>query len=162
MKFPISNGMKIESPAFINNGEIPSKFTCDGKGINPELIFKDIPKKAKSLVLTVDDPDIPQFVKEKNNIDIWDHWLLWNISPKTMEIKENSVPTEAMVGLNTSGENKYQGPCPPDREHRYFFKLYALDTILSLNSNTSAVELKNTMEEYILEKSELIGKYKRN
>ena len=78
-----------------------------------------------------------------------------------MEIKENSIPIEAMVGLNTSGENKYQGPCPPDKEHKYFFKLYALDTILNLDSNTNAVELKNAMERHVLEKAELIGKYER-
>ena len=153
--------MKIESDAFKNGGQIPGRFTCDGEGINPQLIFRDVPKKTRSLALIVDDPDIPDAAKQSYDIEIWDHWIVWNISPNTKEIKENSIPEGAMVGKSTRGVNAYTPPCPPDGLHRYFFKLYALDTILNIPKTSKAEDLSKAMQGHILVKAELMGKYQR-
>src|SRR3989338_2241297 len=123
--------MKITSPVFENNGKIPEKYTCDSENVSPPLEFQDIPKNTKSLVLIMDDPDIPDFVKKKFNIEVWDHWIVFNIPPTTTEILEGQNPT-GLLGKNTGGKNAYGGPCPPDKEHRYLFKLYALDRMLNL------------------------------
>ncbi len=152
--------MKIESDIFINNGRIPVKYTCNGEGINPSLIFKDVPKETKSLALIMDDPDIPEFVKSKNNIGVWDHWVVFNMSPETKKIDENSLPN-GIVGKNTSGENKYGPPCPPDREHRYFFKLYALDTVLSIPQSSNKADLVRAMAQHIIDSATLVGLYGR-
>lgn len=152
--------MKIRSESFGNGGEIPSRFTCDGQGVNPALVFENAPKEAKSLVLLVDDPDIPEFVKNRFKIEVWDHWVVFNMPPETKKIDENSAPG-GVVGENTSKENKYAPPCPPDREHRYFFKLYALDTILALDKNATKKDVLDAMQRHILSEAELIGKYKR-
>ncbi len=146
-------GMKIESFAFKNGGEIPSRFTCDGENINPELIFKCVPKNAKSLALIVDDPDAP--------MGVWGHWVIWNINPKITEINQNSVPIGAVVGENSANKNEYQGPCPPNGLHHYFFRLYALDTIFFLDTNIKAPDLIKAMEGHIIEQAELIGTYER-
>ncbi|HNW71848.1 MAG TPA: YbhB/YbcL family Raf kinase inhibitor-like protein [Candidatus Paceibacterota bacterium] len=145
--------MKIESFAFSNGNSIPSRFTCDGENINPQLLFKNVPQKAKSLALIMEDPDAP--------IRTWVHWLLWNISPEITEISQDSTPEGAVVGLNSSDKNEYEGPCPPSGSHRYFFKLYALDTILSLKENTMKEELLSAMKGHIVEKSEFFGRYQR-
>jgi Raf kinase inhibitor-like YbhB/YbcL family protein len=112
--------MKLASPSFENGQKIHPKFTCEGENVNPKLIISDVPKNAKSLCLVVDDPDSPS--------GTWTHWLVWNIPPDTKEISENSVP--GTEGANTFGEIGYGGPCPGVGEHRYFFKLFALDTTL--------------------------------
>lgn len=145
--------MKIESSAFKHNETIPSKFTCDGENINPHLSFSDIPKGTKTLVLIVDDQDAPG--------GSWVHWTLWNMSPETAEIKENSVPKEATEGTTSFGKLGYGGPCPPDGEHRYFFKLYALDAELTLPQSTDKEALEEAMVGHILEKAELMGVYSR-
>jgi Raf kinase inhibitor-like YbhB/YbcL family protein len=152
--------MIIKSEAFENNDKIPSKFACDGAGINPPFSFEEIPKNTKSLVLIMDDPDIPDFNKSRYGVEVWDHWVIFNIPPETERIAEDSIPN-GIVGKNTDGENKYTPPCPPDREHRYFFKLYALDTVLDISPNSKAQDLMNAMEGHILEKAELIGKYNK-
>jgi len=149
----ISNEMKISSSTFINNEQIPEKYTCDGEGINPPLAFSGIPEDTKNLALIMDDPDAP--------MGTWDHWVMWNISPDTKEIKENSVPEGAVVGQGTRGVNSYTPPCPPDREHRYFFKLYALDAELNLNTNSTKADLEKAIKGHILDKAELVGRYKR-
>ena len=146
-------GMKIESFAFKNGGEIPSRFTCDGENINPELVFKGVPKNAKSLALIVDDPNAP--------MGVWGHWVVWNINPKITEINQNSVPIGAVVGENSANKNEYQGPCPPNGLHHYFFRLYALDTVFFLDPNTKALDLIKIMEGHILDKTEIVGKYER-
>lgn len=153
--------MKIESSAFINGGNIPSRFTCDSEGINPELIFRDVPKEAKSLALIVDDPDIPGSTKKSYNIEVWDHWIVWNIFPDTKGVKENSIPDGAIVGKGTRDVNAYTPPCPPDREHRYFFKLYALDTVLNILTTSGSVDLLRAMEGHILSEAQLMGRYQR-
>ena len=148
-----SNNMQIESSQFKNGGEIPSKFTCDGLGINPDLSFKDVPIEAKSLALIVDDPDAPS--------GTWDHWVIWNIAPDTKEILENSTPTGAVVGQNSWPTQKYGAPCPPNGTHRYFFKLFALDIMLNIPQTSGSSELTNAMQSHILAQAELVGKYSR-
>ncbi|OGI70681.1 hypothetical protein A3A09_01815 [Candidatus Nomurabacteria bacterium RIFCSPLOWO2_01_FULL_42_20] len=144
--------MKIESTAFQNNQSIPSLYTCDGANINPPLTFSDIPAGAKSLALIMDDPDAP--------MGTWDHWIIFNIPPETKEIKEGLVP-EGVLGVTSFRKTGYGGPCPPDREHRYFFKLYALDTILNLPEGSSKKEVEVAMSGHIIAQAELVGKYNR-
>ncbi len=152
--------MKLTSSAFVNNGMIPSKYTCDGNNTNPPLLISDVPAKAKSLVLLMDDPDIPEAAKKNFNIEVWDHWVVFNIPTSTVEIKEGKMPP-GVLGKNTRGNNAYGGPCPPDREHRYFFKLYALDVMLALKEGATKKEVEKAMEGHVITKTELIGKYER-
>ena len=146
--------MKISSVNFQNNQKIPGKYTCDSSNINPELKFSDIPKDTKSLALIMDDPDalMGTFV----------HWVLFNIDPKTTLIPENSMPMGAVQGKNSADSNKYVGPCPPSGTHRYFFKLYALDKMLVLSSDSDKNALELAMEGHILGKADLIGLYDRS
>jgi Raf kinase inhibitor-like YbhB/YbcL family protein len=149
--------MKITSPAFEEKGQIPSLYTCEGEEINPPLHFTDVPLDAKSLVLIMDDPDVPRYLRADG---MWDHWILFNLSPTLRQIKENTTPV-CKSGMTTSGHTRYVGPCPPDREHRYFFKLYALDTILNVPSGCSKSELEKAMQGHILEQCQLIGLYQK-
>ena len=153
-------GMNITSPQFKDGGTIPCLYTCDGSGYNPPLIFDGVPKDAQSLVLIVDDPDIPDGVKQNYKIDVWDHWVVYNIPPETTKIEENSVPA-GIVGNNTAGKNAYAGMCPPDREHRYFFKLYALNTKLNLPLVVTAKDVVEAMKGNIIAEAQLMGKYQR-
>lgn len=134
-------------------GEIPVRYTCDGENINPPLTISDVPWKTKSLAFIMDDPDAPR--------GTWVHWVLWNIDPKTKEIPENSVPQGAVQGMTDFGQSGYGGPCPPDREHRYFFKLYALDIPITLPSSATKQKIEQTIAGHILAQSELIGRYDR-
>ncbi len=152
--------MNLTSPAFPHNGTISPKYTCDGKNLSPPLEFSAVPVKAKSLVLIMDDPDIPDFVKQKFRIEVWDHWVVFNIPPETRKIQEGQDPP-GILGKNTSGKNMYGGPCPPDREHRYFFKLYAVDTMLDLSEGVTKPEVEKAMQGHILDKAELVGRYER-
>jgi len=145
--------MKIESPAFENNQSIPSKYTCDGENVNPPLKISHAPKGAKSLVLVFDDPDAPA--------GTWVHWTIWNIDPQTEEIAEANVPQEAVEGITSFGKSGYGGPCPPSGTHRYFFKLYALDTVLNLDSSAGVSDMEKAMKGHVLDKAELMGLYER-
>ena len=150
--------MKLESPVFEHEGIIPAKYTCDGGNINPPLKISEVPEGAKSLVLIMDDPDVPKNLRPDG---MWDHWLVWNIPPATMEIPEGQEPA-GVVGKNTGGSFGYRGPCPPDREHRYFFKLYALDTMFDLSPETTTKsDLEAAMQKHILSQAELRGRYNR-
>jgi Raf kinase inhibitor-like YbhB/YbcL family protein len=149
--------MKIESSAFKEGALIPQKFTCDGQDLSPALRFTDVPKDAKSLALVVDDPDVPPAVRADRN---WDHWVVWNIPPATHDIGEGAAP-KGSQGRNSWGKNVYGGPCPPDREHRYFFKLYALDTMLELPASAGKPELLAAMKGHVLEQAQLMGRYDR-
>lgn len=152
--------MKLTSPAFKEGESIPPIYTCDGKNISPPLEISNIPKNVKSLALIMDDPDIPDFAKEKFKVKVWDHWIVWNIPPETKEIHEGENP-KGILGVNTRGNLAYGGPCPPDKEHRYFFKLYALDTRLNLKQGSNKKELEKAMQNHILAEVQLIGRYKR-
>jgi len=147
--------LQISSPAFTANGAIPSKYTCDGAGVNPPLAFSGIPAKTQSLVLIVDDPDVPKNLMPSG---VFDHWLIWDL-PATSKGFAEGAP-EAKNGLNTMGTG-YMGPCPPDREHRYFFKLYALDAKLATAKISNKQDLEAAMKGHILEQAELIGRYAR-
>jgi|SRR3989344_4104733 len=150
--------MNLSSPSFQPNTKIPRKYTCDGENCSPPLNIEGVPADAPSLVLIMDDPDIPDFVKKKFNIEVWDHWIVFNIPPTTTEILEGQNPT-GLLGKNTGGKNAYGGPCPPDKEHRYLFKLYALDTMLNLQEGVSKKEVEEAMEGHIVGQTELVGKY---
>jgi Raf kinase inhibitor-like YbhB/YbcL family protein len=166
--------MQITSQAFKNQEKIPAKYTCDGENVNPPLQFSDIPAEAKSLALIVDDPDAPR--------GDWVHWLVWNMKIgrsesrkpgdtearnlgsselEKIEIAENSVPERATQGLNDFGKNNWGGPCPPSGSHRYFFKVYALDTILDLPVSSKKADLLAAMNNHILAQGELVGVYSR-
>ncbi len=146
-----SIAMKLESPEFENNGFIPKKFTCQGEDINPALIVEGIPEDTKSLVLIVDDPDAP--------MGMWVHWVLYNV-PVVSRIDENSIPGEQ--GITDFGTKGYGGPCPPSGIHRYFFKIYALDTELGLKQGPRKKDLEKAMKGHILGKAEMIGLYKKH
>lgn len=147
-----NNGFSITSPAFQEKTYVPAKYSCDGKNILPPLSISKMPAESKSLILIIDDPDAPR--------GAWTHLLVWNISPKTTEIKEGEIPP-GTIGRNSSGEFRYDGPCPPNGTHRYFFKVYALDTILNLDKNSGADELNKAVFGHILAEANLIGLYKR-
>ncbi|MGD0644068.1 MAG: YbhB/YbcL family Raf kinase inhibitor-like protein [Candidatus Bathyarchaeia archaeon] len=141
----------IKSPAFETNKLIPKKYTCDGQDINPPLTIEGIPKEAKTLVLAVDDPDAPS--------GTFDHWIVWNIPASASKIGENTVPGKE--GLNDAREQGYMGPCPPSGTHRYFFKVYALDTELMLSASSKKKDAEKAMQGHILAEGKLIGLYRR-
>lgn len=147
--------LQIKSGAFDQGALIPSKYTCDGRDMSPPLSWSGIPAGTKSLALVMDDPDAP--------VGNWDHWILFNLSPQTTGFEENmkSLPVGTLSGKNSWKRLGYGGPCPPDREHRYFFKLYALDTMLDIKEGVTKKELEAAMQIHILEKAELMGRYDR-
>lgn len=155
--------IRITSSSFENRGDIPEKFTCEGDNMSPELEISGLPDGTQSLALIVDDPDIPQEVKSKIGKDEFVHWVMFNIPPETEAIGENtSLGTE---GVNGSGELGYTGPCPPTEfeptEHRYFFRVYALDQVLNLEEGATKEELLGAMEGHVLGQGELMGKFDR-
>lgn len=147
--------MTIQSNAFHEGELIPSKFTCDGQDISPQLSWKEVPPNTAALVLIFDDPDAP--------MGTWDHWVLYNIPSKTTEFAENiqSLPAGTLEGLNSWAKRGYGGPCPPDRIHRYYFKLYALDKPLDLPPGRSKKDVENAMKPHILAEAVLMGRYDR-
>lgn len=150
--------MNITSPAFEHNQSIPKKYTCDGENIHPPLLISAVPAEAKSLALIMEDPDVPKNIRPDG---MWDHWLIWDMPPTTTEILEGKEP-QGIMGKNSGGEKGYAGPCPPDREHRYFLKLFALDLAsLALPDSASKAEVKKAMEGHILAEAQLIGRYQR-
>jgi Raf kinase inhibitor-like YbhB/YbcL family protein len=145
-----NNALAVSSPAFENDGDIPNKYTCDGDEINPPLRIDNIPEEAKSLALIVEDPDAPK--------GVFDHWLVWNIEP-TGDIAEDSVP--GTVGANSFGDTAYGGPCPPSGTHRYYFRVFALDTHLNLDAGADKKALEQTMHPQIIAEGVLMGRYKK-
>ena len=141
----------VKSPSFQPNTLIPKKYSCDGEDMNPPLTIEGVPKESKSLALIVDDPDAPG--------GTFDHWVVWDIPPSTTKIAEHSVP--GIEGLNGSRQKGFMGPCPPSGTHRYFFKVYALDTALKLGAKTTKRDLEKAIQNHILGKGELIGLYHR-
>ena len=148
----------VKTPAFVPNGTIPSKFTCDGENISPSLDWAEVPEGTNSIVLIMDDPDAP-------NGD-WVHFILFNIPPETRHLAENfkvsNKPGSGMkAGSNSSGKLDYHGPCPPSGTHRYFFKLYALDILITEPEGITKMELLKAMEGHVLAKGQIIGLYQR-
>jgi len=149
--------MKLTSSAFQHEGNIPSRYTCDGEGISPPLTISGVPQMAKSLVLIMDDPDVPKNIRSDG---IWDHWVVFNIPPNTTEIPEGQEP-KGTPGVGTNNKTGYYGPCPPNGTHHYYFNLYALDTELSLPANSTKKEVLKALQEHVLAKTILLGYYKR-
>lgn len=149
--------MKLTSSAFPEGGIIPSLYTCEGKNINPPLEISGVPAEAKSLVLINDDPDVPKTLRPDGNFD---HWIIFNMPPNTRKIAENATPP-GIQGSNTKGHNQYFGPCPPNGEHRYFFKLYALDKMLDLPAGANKKQVEHAMHGHILAQCHLLGRYEK-
>lgn len=150
--------IKVTSSAFSNEGMIPPKYTCDGEDISPPLAWDDIPAGTKSISLISDDPDAP--------VGTWVHWVMWNIPADKKGLAENVSPDESladgsMQGITDFKRPGYGGPCPPSGTHRYYFKVYALDTNLELGKTTTKKDLLKAMEGHILAQGQLMGKYKR-
>lgn len=150
--------MQITSASFSHEGLIPALYTCDGQNINPPLSFAEIPEGTVSLALLMDDPDVPL---DRIPEGVFDHWVAFNIPPTTTGVSENGKPEGGVEGLTTRDTQGYTGPCPPDREHRYFFRLYALDTMLDLDESAHKSDVLQAMEGHILQEAELMGRYNR-
>ena len=159
----IMDDLNLTSTAFSEGESIPSVFTCDGENKNPPLSVEGVPEDAKSLVLIMDDPDIPEVFKKARLIEKFDHWVLFNLPIETKEIAENYK--EGTVGVNSAGSLGYTGPCPPTEyeptEHRYVFQLYALDVTLELEEGAKESDVRSAMKGHILSNSELIVLYDR-
>lgn len=145
--------MTITSTAFQEMEDIPSEYTCDGDNINPPLTFSGIPAETQSLALVVDDPDAP--------VGLFTHWIIYNMSPATMQILQNAKPETGVEGTNDMPVVGYTGPCPPNGKHRYFFKLYALKSMLSLNEGANRQEFDIAIEEQIIDMAQLVGLYEK-
>ena len=146
------SNMRIETSILEANSKISAKYTCDGDDISPPLTISDVPPEAKSLALIVDDPDSPT--------GNWTHWTIWNMDPALTEIEEDTIP-EGIEGITSFGSKGYGGPCPGSGVHRYYFKLYALDTILDIPESTDKKSLETAMVNHILASAELVGLYSR-
>lgn len=146
--------MTISSPAFIAGNQIPPQYTCEGDDTSPALEFKDIPSKAVSLVLIVEDPDSPG--------KVWQHWLVWNIAPDTTGIAAASLVPGASQGINDFGRIGYGGPCPHSGLHHYLFRLLALDTKLMLAPGANRSQLDLAMAGHIIEQGEIIGTFEHS
>ncbi len=154
--------LTLTSPAFEDQGEIPERYTCDGKDISPELRWRGVPENAKSLVLIVDDPDAPDPAAPKMT---WIHWLLYNLPADSQglpqAVKDSELPAGTLPGENSWHRTGYGGPCPPIGRHRYFFKLYALDTVLPDLKTPEKDELLRAMQGHIVAETRLMGTYQR-
>jgi len=153
--------MTLASSAFAQNGTIPAKYTCDGdRKLSPPLTFSGVPEGTKSLVLIMDDPDVPKALRPDG---VFDHWTVFNLPPETREIPEGA--NIGTAGLNGAGTEGYTGPCPPPQyepsEHRYIFKLYALDSLLALPAGATKQEVLAALVSHLLASAELVGRYSR-
>lgn len=146
--------MRLISPAFVDGQTLPSKFTCDGAGVNPELVFSEIPPNTQSFVLICHDPDAPR-------PGGFTHWVIINMSPETRGIGENSKPASGVELTTDYGKPGYGAPCPPSGTHRYIFYLYALDENLNLSANSTKTDVETGMKGHVIEKAELVGLYER-
>ncbi len=153
-----NNGFKLRSSVFVDGQAIPKKFTCQGesKGItSPDLQWSGTPKNTTSFALIVDDPDAPH-----GNVEPFVHWVLFNIPATTTEFKEGQA--QGINGTTSFGHKKYGGPCPPSGNHRYFFKLYALDTKLDLSEGATKAQVLSAMQGHILGQATLMGTYQKS
>ncbi|MGD2059201.1 MAG: YbhB/YbcL family Raf kinase inhibitor-like protein, partial [Anaerolineales bacterium] len=153
-----ASSLTLMSEAFENGGPIPSKFTCDGADISPELQWEQAPPGTQTYVLIMDDPDAPA--------GTWVHWVLYNIPAEARAIDADvmdasDLPGGTQTGLNSWGEASYGGPCPPSGEHRYFFVLYALDTQFDLEGDVTSETLRSAITGHVLTQAELMGTYSR-
>lgn len=152
--------MKLMSSAFENGGVLPIKYTCDGENVNPPLQWDNPPAGTKSFVLIMEDPDAPA-----TKPNPWVHWIVFNIPLFINKIDEHLALDSlkgAKQGLTNSGKNEFHGACPPDKMHRYYFILYALDSMINLPEAASKNEIMRAIEGHVLEKAELMATYERN
>lgn len=150
----VSWGMSLYSPAFLENGYIPSKYTCDGENVSPPLHIRGVSAKAKTLVLVMEDPDALG--------GDWVHWTVWNMEATTRVISENSIPDGSVEGDTDFELPAWAGPCPREGVHRYVFRLYALDIRLDLPSRADKGHLGRALRGHILDQCELVGLYGRD
>ncbi len=150
----------LESPAFHAQGSIPARYSCEGKDVSPPLAWSGVPSGTRSLALIVDDPDAPDPAAPRMT---WVHWVLYNLPVGTTELPEDlhTLPPGTQQGLNDWRKAGYGGPCPPIGTHRYFHKLYALDTVLPDLKQPTKAQLESAMRGHILEQAELIGTYRK-
>lgn len=146
---------KLQSPDFQEGKSIPTKYTCEGQNVSPALHWQAAPQDTQSFVLIVDDPDAPS--------GDWTHWIVFNLSKTTHDLAENitTLPNGADSGKNSWGKSGYDGPCPPTGEHRYFFKLYAVDKVLNLPPQASQAQIKSAIQGHVLAETILMGRYKK-
>src|SRR5262245_49269761 len=154
--------MKLESNAFEHGREIPSRYTCEGEDVSPQLAWSDVPANARALALIVDDPDAPDPKKPQRT---WVHWVLYDIPRSAAGLPEalasDALPAGARLGVNDWKRAGYGGPCPPVGRHRYFFKLYALDTALPKLERPTKAELEQAMQGHVLAEATLMGTYEK-
>ena len=155
--------LALTSAAFENGKEIPAVHTCEGKDVSPVLTWSGAPSAARSLALIVDDPDAPDPAAPRM---VWVHWVLYNIPPSAKGLPQavtpESLPAGTSQGRNDWGRTGYGGPCPPTGRHRYFFKLYALDSLLSDLNRPTKAQLEAAMQGHIVEHATLMGTYQRS
>jgi len=153
--------LTLTSSAFKAGDKIPSKYTCEGDDISPPLAFGDVPDGTKSLAFILDDPDAPDPKAPKR---VWTHWLLYNLPSDSKGLPEDAsrtgLPKGTVAGQNDRKETAYQGPCPPIGRHRYFHKLYALDTVLPSEVLTKA-ELEAAMQGHVIDQAKLMATYQK-
>lgn len=154
--------LELKSPAFTHLGDIPKRFTCEGADVSPPLAWSNVPEGTKSLALIVDDPDAPDPAAPKLT---WIHWVLYNLPPTAGALPEAvdpaALPPGTLAGLNDWNKADYGGPCPPIGRHRYFHKLYALDTVLTGLVSPTKAQLAAAMRGHILAEAEFIGTYQK-
>jgi Raf kinase inhibitor-like YbhB/YbcL family protein len=152
----------LTSPAFANNGKIPAQYTCDGVDISPPLSWSDAPQGTRSFALIVEDPDAPDPKAPKVT---WVHWVIYNIPADVQSLSEDAarhgLPAGAQQGLNDSKRVGYNGPCPPLGRHRYFHKLYALDTVLQDLGHPTKAQLLSAMQGHVRAEAQLVGTYEK-
>jgi len=147
--------LRISSPAFADKGQMAAKYSCDGEGVSPPLAFSNVPPNTQSLALIVEDPDIPEQFKSQVPGGVFDHWVLWDIAPDSKGFAEGA----GKGGINAGGGQGFYPACPPDKAHRYFFKLFALDRKLTGVTIRSKADLQSAMAGHILQQAQLIGMY---
>lgn len=145
--------MELTSPVMVNGGRIPKEYTGEGDDISPPLQIKNIPPETKSLVLIVDDPDAPS--------GIFTHWIVFDIDPNARTFERGKVPETSRLGKNDFGRLEYGGPKPPSGEHRYFFNVYALDTVLGIPEGAEREKIEKAMNGHVIDRTKFMGRYAR-
>ena len=161
---PVTSGgsmaLALSSSSFADQGEIPTRFTCEGDDVSPALAWSGVPAGTKSLALIVDDPDAPDPRAPKMT---WVHWVVYDLPPSATSLPEaaRALPSGARDGLNDWKRTGYGGPCPPIGRHRYFHKLYALDTVLPDLGAATKAQVEEAMKGHVLDRAELVGTYQK-
>jgi len=150
--------MRLSSPSFRHDGDIPVRHTCEGADVSPALDIADVPAGTRSLVLIVEDPDAPDPRAPKMTFT---HWILCDLPPDTRHLAEGATPRGARAGVSDWGHGRWKGPCPPIGRHRYFFRLYALDTELGDRGPLSRADLLRAIHGHVLAEAELMGRYEK-